>query len=307
MITIDHLTKQFEKTAAVKELSFDVAEGEIFGLIGPDGAGKTTTLRIISTAMLPSSGRVRVNQLDVVRHAEAVKQLIGYMPQRFALYRDLTVNENLNFFADLFGVPPAERRAQIDRLLGFARLTEFKDRRAANLSGGMQKKLALGASLMHRPRVLLLDEPTTGVDPVSRREFWDLLTQVHLDGVTIIITTPYLDEAERCTRVGLLSRGQLVACNTPAALRDNLGALALEGNTNQATEARRLAATQIGVLNAESHGQLLRLLVDRAERQTDLETLWQSHGIAVKNLHPTTPRLEDAFVLLLNRVEKTDG
>ncbi len=304
MISLEHLNKQFKETVAVKDLSLDIAEGEIFGLIGPDGAGKTTTLRVISTAMLPTSGQVRVNDLDVVRQAEAVKQLIGYMPQRFALYRDLTVNENLNFFADMFGAPLAERRAQVDRLLGFARLVQFKTRRAANLSGGMQKKLALAATLMHHPRVLLLDEPTTGVDPVSRREFWDLLTQVHLDGVTILISTPYLDEAERCTRVGLLHHGKLVACDTPTALRENLHATVLEGQTGQAMQARTLGETQTGVLNAATHGEVVRLLVDNADRQRALETTWQAQGISVQNLHTVPPRLEDAFVLMLGKEDR---
>ncbi len=303
MITITNLTKQFGETVAVKDLSLEIVEGEIFGLIGPDGAGKTTTLRVVATAMLPTAGRVLVNDLDVVQQAEAVKKLIGYMPQRFALYRDLTVIENLNFFADLFGAPLAERHAQVDRLLGFARLTEFKSRRAANLSGGMQKKLALAATLMHRPRVLLLDEPTTGVDPVSRREFWDLITQVHLEHVTIVISTPYLDEAERCTRVGLMYQGELIACDTPTALRDRLHAAVLEGQTPQAMSARNLAATQAGVLNATLHGDVVRLLVDRADRQGALQAAWQAQGLRVQNLHVVPPHLEDVFALML----KPDG
>ena len=229
--------------------------------------------------MLPTSGRVLVNNLDVVPQAEAAKKLIGYMPQRFALYRDLTVIENLNFFAGMFGAARAQRQAQVDRLLGFARLTEFKARRAANLSGGMQKKLALAATLMHRPRVLLLDEPTTGVDPVSRREFWDLITQVHLEGATIVISTPYLDEAERCMRVGLIHHGELIACDRPASLRENLNGVVLEGETAQAMQARHTAATQAGVLDAVKHGEVVRLLVDRADRQSALEAAWDGQGI----------------------------
>jgi ABC-2 type transport system ATP-binding protein len=299
MINLERLTKRFGETVAVNELSFAIEEGEIFGLIGPDGAGKTTTLRVISTAMRPTSGHVYVGGLDVTREAEAVKQLIGYMPQRFALYPDLTVVENLNFFADMFGAPAAERREQIERLLGFARLTDFTTRRAQNLSGGMQKKLALAATLMHRPRVLLLDEPTTGVDPVSRREFWDLLTQVHLEGVTIVISTPYLDEAERCTRVGLMHRGGLIACDTPTALRRNLHATVLEGQTAQARQARDLAKSQEGVLNAAMHGDVVRLLVDRPERQRALQAAWQARGIPAPDLRTVPARLEDAFVLIL--------
>ena len=299
MISIQSLTKQFKTTIAVHDLSLEIAEGEVFGLIGPDGAGKTTTLRVISTAMVPTAGQVRVNNLDVVQHAEAVKKLIGYMPQRFALYPDLTVIENMNFFADLFGAPRAERAALIARLLGFSRLTEFQTRLARNLSGGMQKKLALAATLMHTPRVLLLDEPTTGVDPVSRREFWDLLTEVHLQGVTILISTPYLDEAERCTRVGLMYRGQLIACDDPRKLRDEMNAIVFEAQSEQALRARKLIEQSEGVLTVSTHGDLLRLLVDRAERAAPIQATWQAQGIAVSDLRAVKPRLEDAFVLML--------
>jgi ABC-2 type transport system ATP-binding protein len=252
--------------------------------------------------MVPSSGAVSVGRFDVMRDAEEVKQLIGYMPQRFALYRDLTVIENLDFFADLFGAPRAERREQVARLLGFARLTEFRSRRAGDLSGGMQKKLALAATLMHRPHVLLLDEPTTGVDPVSRREFWDLISEVHLEGVTIVICTPYLDEAERCNRVGLMHRGELIACDTPAALRADIGATALEGDAPNAMRARDFAETQPGVLDAAMHGELIRLLVDRSDRQPALVSAWQENGIVVRGLRVVPPRLEDAFVLMLARM-----
>ncbi len=299
MILLEHLTKQFAETVAVKDLSLDIREGEVFGLIGPDGAGKTTTLRVISTAMSPSSGRVLVDHHDVTREPEAVKELIGYMPQRFALYPDLTVIENLNFFADVFGSPRAQRADLIDRLLNFARLTEFQSRRAANLSGGMQKKLALAATLMHRPRVLLLDEPTTGVDPVSRREFWDLITQIHLEGVTIVISTPYLDEAERCTRVGLMYRGELIACDAPTKLRESMTAVVLEAQSSKAVEARKLVETSNGVLTVATHGDLVRLVVDRGERQTELESAWRTAGLTVKNVHTVKPRLEDVFVLML--------
>jgi len=301
MISIDNLTKQFGTTTAVRDVTFDVNDGEVFGLIGPDGAGKTTTLRVISTAMAPTAGRVTVGDIDVTRDPEAVKKMIGYMPQRFALYPDLTVLENLNFFADVFGSPREHRAALIERLLGFARLTDFQTRLARNLSGGMQKKLALAATLMHRPRVLLLDEPTTGVDPVSRREFWDLLTEVHLEGVTIVITTPYLDEAERCTRVGLMFRGEMIACDTPGKLRENLGAVVLEAQSDHALAARRAIEAREGVLAVSTHGDLLRLLVDRAERQAELEATWTANGVAAQNLRVVKPRLEDAFVLMLQK------
>lgn len=301
MISLDHLTKSFGETIAVNDVSFDVRAGEIFGLIGPDGAGKTTTLRVVSTAMTPTSGRVTVDGRDVVREAESIKQLMGYMPQRFALYPDLTVAENLNFFADIFGSPQNERAARIEKLLGFARLKHLQARYAKNLSGGMQKKLALATTLMHSPRVLLLDEPTTGVDPLSRREFWDLLTNVHLDGVTIVVSTPYLDEAERCTRVALMHRGKLIANDAPNHLRANLGAFVLEGHSAQARAAGHALDSKVGILNANTYGDVIRLIVDDPVRLASIQNEWQARGIAVQNLQPVTARLEDVFVLAIDR------
>lgn len=302
MISLSDLSKQFGTTTAVNHLTLEVNQGDIFGLIGPDGAGKTTTLRIISTAMELTSGRVTVGEYDVRQNPEAVKKIIGYMPQRFALYPDLTVLENLNFFADMFGSPRAERGGLIERLLNFARLTDFQDRLARNLSGGMQKKLALASTLMHRPRVLLLDEPTTGVDPVSRREFWDLLTEVHLQGVTIIISTPYLDEAERCTRVGLMYRGELIAIDTPTNLRTNINAAVFEAQTVNAREARRMVEGHEGALSISAHGDLLRLILDRPERMKELQQVWQAQDIDVHDIRVARPRLEDVFVLRVGNV-----
>jgi ABC-2 type transport system ATP-binding protein len=304
MISIHHLTKQFATTTAVRDLSLDIRAGEIFGLIGPDGAGKTTTLRVIATALAPTSGRVTIDGIETTRDPEAVKQIIGYMPQRFALYPDLTVIENLNFFADIFGAPRAGRAELIARLLAFARLTEFQTRLARNLSGGMQKKLALSAALMHTPRVLLLDEPTTGVDPISRREFWDLVTEVHLQGVTIVISTPYLDEAERCARVGLMHRGQLLACDDPRTLRDTINAVVFEARASDALRARRAIESSEGILAVSTHGDLLRIITDRAERAVSLEATWRAHNLAVSELRAVKPRLEDAFVLMLTKDER---
>ncbi len=303
MISIQHLTKRFDETVAVHDLSLDVHKNELFGLIGPDGAGKTTTLRVVSTAMRPTTGKVIVDGVDVAQDPEAVKKAIGYMPQRFALYPDLTVIENLNFFADVFGSPKVQRAELVDRLLRFARLSEFQGRQARNLSGGMQKKLALAATLMHRPRLLLLDEPTTGVDPVSRREFWDLVTEVHLQGVTIVITTPYLDEAERCTRVGLMFRGRLIACDTPSALRQDVGAIVYEAQSERAVQARRAAEGKEGILSISAHGDMLRVLLDRAERTEAVRSTWKAAGIPVGELHMVQARLEDAFVLLLGKTK----
>jgi ABC-2 type transport system ATP-binding protein len=304
MITLDHLFKIFDETVAVNDVSFTVRAGEIFGIIGPDGAGKTTTLRVMATAMEPTKGTVTVDGHDVVKEAERVKNLIGYMPQRFALYPDLTVLENLNFFADLFGASRRERAARLERLLSFARLTDFTQRQAQNLSGGMQKKLALAATLMHRPRVLLLDEPTTGVDPVSRREFWDLLTDVHLEGVTIVVSTPYLDEAERCARVALMHRGNLVAYDEPNRLRAQLGAFVLEGHSVQARAAEQALAHLEGILNVNTYGDVVRLIVDDPARLTAIQNAWQTRGIVIHHLQEVKPRLEDVFVLKMRQANQ---
>ncbi len=219
MIETEGLTRTFKKVTAVNNLNLQIRRGEIFGLVGPDGAGKTTTIRLLAAIMDPTGGTAVVASYDTAAQPEPIKQRIGYMAQRFNLYRDLSVWENLNFFADVFAMTGAARQEQIERLLQFARLTEFRDRRAAHLSGGMQKKLALACTLIHTPDIIYLDEPTTGVDPVSRREFWDILTDLHLQGITLIVSTPYMDEAERCSRVGLMYQGELVVCDTPEAIK----------------------------------------------------------------------------------------
>ncbi len=225
-IEANDLTKKFKELTAVSQLNLKVPPGEIFGLVGPDGAGKTTTLRMLSTAMEQSAGEIKVLGLHNLNEEEKIRDRIGYMPQRFSLYGDLSVEENLDFFADLYQVPAAARAKRKTELLGFTNLAPFVKRRGAQLSGGMQKKLALACNLIHTPEVLFLDEPTTGVDPISRREFWRIL--YGLAGVTIMVTTPYMDEAERCHRVGLIREGQLLVCDTPAEIKKKAGAASLE-------------------------------------------------------------------------------
>ena len=220
------LTKKFKDLTAVSELNLKIPAGEIFGLVGPDGAGKTTTLRMLSTAMEQTSGEAKVLGFHNLTQEEKIRDRIGYMPQRFSLYGDLTVDENLDFFADLYQVPGEVRKKKRDELLAFTNLAPFAKRRGAQLSGGMQKKLALACNLIHTPEVLFLDEPTTGVDPLSRREFWRIL--YGLTGVTILVTTPYMDEAERCKRVGLIREGKLLICDTPAEVKHQVGAATLE-------------------------------------------------------------------------------
>ncbi len=223
------LTRRFGELTAVDRLNLAVAEGEIFGLVGPDGAGKTTTLRMLCGLMDPTEGSARVAGHDVAREPRAVKDQIGYMAQRFGLYADLSVEENMFFYADLFGIVGSERRDLQARLMRMTRMEPFSKRQAGRLSGGMKQKLALMCTLLHRPRILFLDEPTNGVDPVSRRDFWTILYQLLKDGITVFMTTSYLDEAERCNRVGLMHRGRLIRCDTPERLRAATAAENLEG------------------------------------------------------------------------------
>jgi ABC-2 type transport system ATP-binding protein len=223
------LTKRFGELTAVDHLDLTVAAGEIFGLVGPDGAGKTTTLRMLCGLMDPSEGSALVAGHDAARESQAVKDQIGYMAQRFGLYQDLTVEENMIFYADLFDITGQSRADLTAQLLRMTRMEPFRTRPAGKLSGGMKQKLALMCTLLHRPRILLLDEPTNGVDPVSRRDFWAILYQLLKDGITIFMTTAYLDEAERCNRVGLLHKGKLIRCSTPEAMKAETGSANLEG------------------------------------------------------------------------------
>jgi ABC-2 type transport system ATP-binding protein len=223
------LTKRFGALTAVDHLDLTVAKGEIFGLVGPDGAGKTTTLRMLCGLMDPSEGSALVAGHDVARESRAVKDQIGYMAQRFGLYQDLTVEENMTFYADLFDITGQTRADLTAQLLRMTRMEPFRARPAGKLSGGMKQKLALMCTLLHRPQILFLDEPTNGVDPVSRRDFWAILYQLLKDGITIFMTTAYLDEAERCNRVGLMHRGKLIRCSTPEAMKRETGSANLEG------------------------------------------------------------------------------
>ena len=223
-----NLTRKFKDLTAVSSLNLDIPEGEIFGLVGPDGAGKTTTMRLLTGILDPTSGEGWVYGKHIKKDAEELKDNIAYMSQRFGLYEDLTVMENINFYADLFGVRGPERPKKIEELLGFSNLTPFKERLAGKLSGGMKQKLGLACALLHTPRVLFLDEPTNGVDPVSRRDFWRILHELLKKKVTILYSTSYLDEAERCKRVGLLHKGQLLRCDTPDAIKNEKKAKTLE-------------------------------------------------------------------------------
>lgn len=243
IIETHSLTRRFGNVMAVDHLDLFVAAGEIFGLVGPDGAGKTTTLRMLCGLINPSEGSARVAGHDVVQNLQAVKDSIGYMSQRFGLYPDLSVQENMDFYADLFGITGTQRASLAEELLHMTRMERFRDRRAAQLSGGMKQKLALMCTLLHRPQILLLDEPTNGVDPVSRRDFWAILYQLLKEGITILMATAYLDEAERCNRVGLMHCGRLVRCDTPENLKLNADADSMETVFTKTVQAAEAAET----------------------------------------------------------------
>ncbi len=226
-INTKDLSKKFGEKSVVSNLNLEIAEGEIFGLIGPDGAGKTTIMRLLTGAYLPTSGSATILNFDLVKESEKIKEKIGYMSQKLSLYRDLTVEENIDFFADIYQVEPHLKEGKKEDLLEFAKLTEFKQRRVKDLSGGMRQKLGLACTLIHEPEILFLDEPTTGVDPVSRREFWRMLYHLPME-VTIVLSTPYMDEAERCTKIGLLYKGELMICDTPDRVKETFKVSRLE-------------------------------------------------------------------------------
>lgn len=312
IIQTENLTKKFGEIVAVNNLSLAIHSGEIFGLVGPDGAGKTTTIRMLAAIMNPNGGSATVAGFDTVKQGEDIKHHIGYMAQQFNLYGDLSVLENLNFFADVFAVRGKIRKERIDKLLHFARLTEFTARRAGKLSGGMKKKLALACSLIHEPDILYLDEPTTGVDPVSRREFWDILADLHIQGVTILVSTPYMDEAERCSRVGLMYDGELIECDTPKNLKGRVAGDLLEirpaadGERGIGLLRRAQAAVSAveGVLEVQTFGDLLHIFVDSAvHREPTILQALAAVNIEAQNVRHTQPRMEEAFISLVRRVE----
>ena len=300
-IVATDLQRRFGKTVAVDHLALAVENGEIYGLIGPDGAGKTTTLRMLAAVLRPSGGGASIAGIDAVRQPERLRRLVGYMPQHFSLYGDLSVLENLTFYADIFGVRGADRRRRLDRLLHFARLEQFTARSAAHLSGGMKKKLALACALIHQPQVLLLDEPTNGVDPVSRREFWDILGELHLEGVTILVTTPYMDEAERCNQVGLMHNGRLIRQGRPEELRQLTPGQMLAVYTPDLLQAEAVIVDYPDYLAHQVYGDRLHVFLDVADVAV-LERFLTDHDVRVQQILPDAPRLEEAFVYLMTEL-----
>jgi ABC-2 type transport system ATP-binding protein len=296
-IVAEGLTKRFPGVLAVDHLSFDVRPAEIFGLVGPDGAGKTTTLRMLAGVMSADDGTAIVADADVVRDPERAKNHLSYMPQRFGLYEDLTVDENIRFYADLFGVNKRERDARATQLLHAAGMAEFRKRLAGKLSGGMKQKLGLVCALIHHPKVILLDEPTTGVDPVSRRDFWRILYELVSEGVAILTSTAYLDEAERCHRVALLNEGKLLFCDTPDNLKARLGKGVLSVVSQEGRRARNELENADGISSLLVTGDGLHVVVDNAIRRVpEIETRLKNSSVSFETVRQVAPSIEDLFV-----------
>ena len=296
-IQVMGLSKSFADQPAIEDLSFQVEPGEIFGLVGPDGAGKTTTLRILAGVLKADRGSVIVGGHDVASDPQTLKRDISYMPQRFGLYEDLTVDENIRFCADLFGVRRKLRQDRATRLLAACEMSEFRGRLAGKLSGGMKQKLGLVCALIHAPRVLLLDEPTTGVDPVSRREFWNMLYALVSEGVAVLSSTAYLDEAERCHRVALLYRGRMLMCDSPKGLRDAVKGSVISIISNQARQVQELITGDARFAHSVLVGNALHVFVDDAGvRIPELESSLSAGGISYEEIAQVAPTIEDLFV-----------
>jgi ABC-2 type transport system ATP-binding protein len=295
-VSVTSLTRTFGDLTALDALSFDVAAGELFGIVGPDGSGKTTTLRILAGVLRPTNGDATVVGTSVARDPEGVKHRIAYMSQRFGLYGDLTVRENIEFYADLYGVPRKARAKRLERLFAFSQLGQFEKRLAAALSGGMKQKLSLCCALIHEPEVLLLDEPTFGVDPISRRELWLIVHEMVANGMTAIVSTAYLDEAERCDRVALLNKGKLAALDTPVELQGRLRGRTIAIDSDAPRQAMDLMRAQPGVRSAAMFGQSLHLTLDTPGQESELHALLERGGIAVRSMQELEPSLEDVFI-----------
>ncbi|NJD17882.1 MAG: ABC transporter ATP-binding protein [Gemmatimonadetes bacterium] len=298
-VSLRALTRRFGEHVAVDALTLDVRRGELFGIVGPDGAGKTTTLRMLAGVLRPSSGTAVLEGVDVGRDPEKAKPHLAYMAQRFGLYEDLTVQENLDFYADLYRVPGRERPARLERLYRFSRLGEFSDRLAGKLSGGMKQKLSLSCCLIHHPRVLLLDEPTFGVDPISRRELWLILHEMVAEGITVVVSTSYLDEAERCDRVAMLDDGRVLALDRPQALQRSLEGTMLAFRTDRPRDAQAVLRSLPGVRSAALFGDVVHTLLAPGSDPAAPGSALAAVGIRLLDSEEIEPSLEDVFIHLV--------
>jgi ABC-2 type transport system ATP-binding protein len=304
-IQTNNLTKKFGSLTAVSHLNLEVKPGEIFGLVGPDASGKTTTLRMLCGILPPDEGEARVAGRDIRKEAEALKEKVGYLPQRFGLYGDLTVLENIDFYADLYEVSKNERKGRIERLLRFANLEPFGKRKAQDLSGGMKQKLGLICALIHTPQILFLDEPTTGVDPLSRRDFWMILYDLLREGVTILFSTSYLDEAERCSRIGLIYQGELLIADTPGAVKAQIAGTVLELRMENHQKGIKILEGIESLRNLVLSGDKIHILVDDPhEGERVIREGLKPKGMEILSLTVVRPSLEDAFVSIVRERRK---
>ena len=298
-IKIDGLKRSYGNIVATNGVSYTVAKGEMFGLVGPDGAGKTTTIRMLTGLLRPDSGNATVLGYDLLKQQNKIKDEIGYLSQKFSLYGDLTVDENIEFFADIHGVKNYKERR--NELLEFTRLTPFRDRLADKLSGGMKQKLALACTLIHKPKIIFLDEPTTGVDPVSRRDFWKILSDLQKDGITIFMTTPYLDEAERCNRIALMNNGEIISWDTPKNVKASLKAQIVEIVCSPIREAYSLIKAKTN-FEVQMYGDRLNVALQNYDNEyQDLEKLLVDNKIQIVDKRIITPSLENVFIHLVSK------
>ena len=308
VISTTNLTRRFGTLTAVDGLNLQVQRGEIFGLVGPDGAGKSTALRMICGLIKPTSGDATVAGLDVLRHKAAVKERIGYMPQKFSLYSDLSIDENLKFFARLRGVSKVDRDNFVPELLQMTALSPFRDRLAGQLSGGMKQKLALMCTLLHRPQVLVLDEPTNGLDPISRRDLWFLLYKLAKQGTSLLVSTAYMDEAARCHRVGLMDRGHLILCDTPDRLANVIRETCYEISGPDRRALQGALQSCPGVVSVERCGSTIHMFADPSRLSRDgLMEAMQAASVSVTSCEQIIPSLEDVFIASVTRSGASDN
>ena len=299
VIKIVNLKKSYGSIMAVDGVRYEVNRGEMFGLVGPDGAGKTTTMRMLVGLLNPDEGNAEVLGYDLITQKNLIKDGIGYLSQRFSLYGDLSVDENIEFFADIHGVKNYKERR--NELLEFTRLTPFRDRLADKLSGGMKQKLALACTLIHKPKIIFLDEPTTGVDPVSRRDFWKILSNLQKDGITIFMTTPYLDEAERCNRVALMDKGKIISCDTPKNIKDSMQMKVIEIVCSPIREAYNAIKSKTDY-EVQMYGDRLNVSVFQYERDyAIIKKLFYENSIIETDKRLITPSLENVFIHLISK------
>lgn len=298
-IQVFSLTKKFGNITAVDNLYVQVKKNKIFGLVGPDGAGKTTTMRMLCSLVTPDSGTAQIGDYDILRESKKIKQHIGYMPQKFSLYGDLTVLENLEFYAEVYQIPKKERKEKIEFLLKFSNLERHSYKLADQLSGGMKQKLALSCNLIHTPKYLLLDEPTIGVDPVARREFWKILFELRDQGTTIFVSTPYMDEAERCDEVGLMDKGRIIKIDTPANIINNFEKHIICVYSDDNHVARNIAQEEDYVLDAYMLGEELHIVVEEQKSSEKLKEKFKSNNITINSMEEINPSLEDVFVNII--------